>query len=139
MGNWTQVNIDFETSHLIFPTIIGALLGVLGLAILVTHRRAILASGGYWADIVARMDKLRFFGMLALTLVYLTLMVPVGDIWPNTGMGFLVCSIPYVSLTGILFLHERGLREIWPVLVAGVVAPLIVWWMFTELFFLSLP
>ncbi|WP_428929316.1 tripartite tricarboxylate transporter TctB family protein [Marinibacterium sp. SX1] len=139
MGTWTQVTIDFDTSHLIFPTIIGCLLAVLGAAILWTRRRQILTAGGYWSGILRDMDKIRFGGTLVLTLVYFLAMVPVGDIWPNTGLGFLVCSVPYVILTGVLFLHERTVATIWPVALAGVVAPLLVWWLFTEIFFLTLP
>jgi hypothetical protein len=66
-------------------------------------------------------------------------MVPVGSIWPNTGLGFLICSIPYVFLTGALFLHHRGLRDLIPVAVTAIVAPTLVWWLFTDLFFLTLP
>lgn len=139
MGNLTQVKINFDTSHLIFPTIIGVLLAILALAILVTHYRAILAAGSYWGGIFTQMDKVRFFGTLGLTLAYFLLMVPVGNIWPNTGLGFLVCSVPYVILTGILFLHERKLSDIWPVVAAGIIAPVLVWWLFTEVFFLTLP
>ncbi len=103
MGDLTRVTIDFETSHLVFPTIIGVILSVLGLAILVTHRHEIAGSGAYWQRTFERMDKIRFFGAIALTVVYFLLMVPVGNVWPNTGLGFLICSIPYVFLTGILF------------------------------------
>lgn len=139
MGDLTRVTIDFETSHLIFPSLIGGILVVLGLAILATRWRTIAGSGGYWADVLGRMDKPRLFGTVGLTLVYFSAMVPVGNVWPNTGLGFLICSIPYVFLTGALFLHDRGWRDILPVAVMAAVAPTAVWWMFTELFFLTLP
>lgn len=139
MGNWTHVTIDFETSHLVFPKLIGAILLALGLAILATRRRQILAMGGYWADILARMDRFRFCGTLVLTILYFTLMEPVGEIWPNTGLGFLACSIPYVLLTGVLFLHDRSFRAIVPVATTAAVAPPLVWWTFTRLFFMTLP
>lgn len=139
MGDMTKVTIDFETSHLLFPTIVAVALAVLGLAILVRERRSILASGAHWAEIISTMDKVRFFGTIALTLVYFSLMVPVGDIWPNTGMGFLLCSIPFVFLTGLLFLHNRSLRPVLTVAAVGLVVPTLVWWLFTEVFFLTLP
>lgn len=139
MGALTQVTIDFERSHLLFPIIITIILVLLGLAILIRDRARIAGSGAYWQETIANLDKLRFFGTIALTLVYFLLMVPIGRIWPNTGMGFLICSIPYVFLTGLLFMHERTLRKIIPVVLTAVIAPTFVWWLFTHPFFLSLP
>ncbi|MCA0997126.1 tripartite tricarboxylate transporter TctB family protein [Alloyangia pacifica] len=139
MGDLTRVTIDFQTSHLIFPTIIAIVLGLLGLAIVIRDRARIAAAGSYWRASWSAMDKPRFLGALALTLLYFSLMVPVGDIWPNTGLGFLLCSIPYVLATGILFMHERGFRQILPLLIVAVVGPTFVWWLFTYPLFLTLP
>ncbi len=139
MNGLTTVMIDFDTSHLLFPALVAGVLGLLGLAILVRDRRRILAAGPYWRSIVGAMDKPRFVGTLVLTVVYFLAMVPIGYRFPNTGLGFLICSVPYVFLTGVLFLHERGARAMLPVLVTAVVAPTLVWWLFTELFFLTLP
>lgn len=139
MGDLTRIQIDFATSHLIFPMLVGAVLVVLGLAILVTQRQSVLGSGTMWRNTFANMDKLRFFGTLALTIAYFSVMVPVGDIWPNTGMGFLLCSIPFLMLSGLLFMHERSPRNVLPLAVVAVVMPLLVWWLFSEIFFLTLP
>lgn len=139
MGEWTKVKIDFATSHLIFPTVIGVILLILGIAILITERRALMASGTMWRETFARMDKPRFFGALILTVLYFSLMVPVGDLWPNTGMGFLLCSIPFVALTGLLFMHERTLKGAIPVLIVALAGPLLVWWLFSDIFYLTLP
>jgi hypothetical protein len=139
MGTITHVTIDFETSHLVFPALIGVILALLGIAIVAQNRHAIGASGRYWRGVFRRMDKARFFGTLALTLVYFGLMVPVGNIWPNLGLGFLICSIPFVLLTGLLFMHERSLHDVLPLLAVAIIVPLVVWWLFTYLFFLTLP
>ena len=139
MGDFTKVTIDFGTSHLLFPKIIACVLVLLGLAIILRERRSILASGSYWSGILSRMDKTRFFGTILLTLAYFSLMEPVGDVWPNTGMGFLLCSIPFVLLSGLLFLHERTIRAALPLAVIAVSVPTLVWWLFTEVFFLTLP
>lgn len=139
MGDLTRVTVDFETSHLIFPALIAIILLVLGLAILVVERRAIVGSGAHWRGIIDRMDKVRFLGTIVLTVIYFLLMVPVGDFWPNTGLGFLICSIPYVFLIGVLYLHHRGVRDVLPVAITALVAPTLVWWLFTDLFFLTLP
>ena len=136
---WTQVTINFETSHLIFPTIIGVVLALLFLTIVIRDRTRIAGSGAYWREVFANMDKARVFGTLVLTVVYFGLMVPVGDIWPNTGMGFLICSVPYVFAVGVLYLLERGPRAMIPVAIMAVVAPLLAWWLFSYIFFLTLP
>lgn len=139
MNNLTRVTIDFDTSHLIFPGMIGIVLALLGLAIVIRDRRAILSSGRMWATTFREMDKLRFFGALACTIVYFLLMVPVGNIWPNTGYGFLMCSIPYVAALGVLFMHDRTRGAMAATLAVAVIAPLLVWWLFSEVFFLTLP
>lgn len=139
MGELTKVSVDFETSHLIFPKMIAIVLLILGIAIVIQNRQQILAAGGYWRDVIGEMDKVRFFGTLILTVIYFSAMVPVGDIWPNTGLGFLICSIPYVLLTGVLFMHDRGMRDLLPVVLTAAIAPTFVWWLFTDLFFLTLP
>ncbi|PZX14438.1 tripartite tricarboxylate transporter TctB family protein [Palleronia aestuarii] len=139
MDNLTRVTIDFQTSHLIFPIMIAVLLGLLGLAILVRDRAAILGSGRMWAATFREMDKPRFLGTLALTVVYFLLMVPVGNIWPNTGYGFLICSVPYVIVLGLLFMHERTPAKLGAMLAVALVAPPLIWWLFSEVFFLTLP
>lgn len=139
MGDLTRVTIDFETSHLLFPKIIACILIVLGIAILIRERKKVARSGAHWANVFARLDKIRFFGTLALTVAYFSLMVPVGDIWPNTGLGFLICSIPFVLLTGLLFMHERSVGAAIPIVVTAIAVPTLVWWLFTDLFFLTLP
>lgn len=139
MGQLTQVTIDFKSSHLLFPTIIAIVLGLLGLAIVIRDRARIAAAGGYWAGIWRDMDKPRFLGTIALTLVYFSLMVPVGNIWPNTGRGFLYCSIPYVFLTGALSMHDRTVQTLLPLAIVALVGPIFVWWLFTYPLFLTLP
>lgn len=139
MGSLTQVTIDFQSSHLVFPILIGCILAALGLAILITKRGRIAETGTYWRLALGDMDKPRFFGALGLTVLYFSLMVPIGDFWPNTGLGFLICSVPYVFATGVLFMHERTLKQMGVMLFIAVCAPALVWWLFTEIFFLTLP
>lgn len=139
MDDLTRVAIDFDTSHLIFPTIIAVVLGLLGLAILIRDRATIMGSGRMWASTFRDMDKARFLGSLVLTIAYFLLMVPVGNVCPNAGYGFLICSIPYVAALGLLFMHERTPVAIGALLAVAVIAPPVVWWLFSEVFFLTLP
>ncbi|MER0236765.1 tripartite tricarboxylate transporter TctB family protein [Fulvimarina sp. MAC8] len=139
MGGLTQVNIDFSTSHLVFPIIIGSMLALMGLAILLRDRRRIAGAGRYWADLLGTMDKLRFFGTIVITVVYFMTMDPIGYQFPNTGLGFLITSIPYVFLVGVLYLHHRTARALVPIAIMALVAPVLVWWLFTNVFYLTLP
>ncbi|WP_102222889.1 tripartite tricarboxylate transporter TctB family protein [Acidimangrovimonas sediminis] len=139
MADLFKVHINFATSQLIFPTIIACVLAVLGIAIAITHRHRIAGAGAHWRAIAGRMDKMRFFGAIGLTLVYFSTMQPVGNLWPNTGMGFLLTSIPFVFLCGVLFLHDRRPGNMIGLTVAALVAPTLVWWVFADLFFLTLP
>lgn len=139
MESLTTVTIDFQTSHLVFPRLIGAVLALLGLAILATHRRAILSAPGHWAGIWRNMDRPRVLGALILTMVYFSAMVPVGDLWPNRGFGFLFCSIPFLMLNGLLFMHDRSAKSLMILGAVSLIAPGFVWWLFGEIFFLSLP
>jgi hypothetical protein len=119
--------------------LVGCVLLALGTAILLTRWRAIAGSGQHWSRILAATDKLRFFGTIVLTLIYFLVMVPVGDFWPNTGMGFLLCSIPYLMLCGLLYLREWSARLVATLGIVAVVAPILVWWVFADVFFLTLP
>lgn len=139
MESLTQVTIDFDTSHLVFPRIIAIVVGLLGLMILIRDRARIAQAPQTWRVTFSEMDKPRFFGTIGLTLIYFALMVPVGNIWPNTGMGFLICSVPFVFGIGVLYLHERSLRDLIPVAILAVVAPPLAWWLFYSVFFLTLP
>lgn len=139
MSSWLTPTIDFDTSHTVFPTLISAVLIVLGLVIIIRDRQKILQAGVFWKRTFRYIDKSRFFGTLGLTVLYFLLMVPVGDIWPNTGYGFLICSIPFVFLIGLIYMHKRQVRDL--VLMGGVAAtiPTLVWWLFSSVFYLTLP
>lgn len=139
MGSLTQVTIDFSTSHLIFPKLIGTILLLLGAAIVLTRRGAIARSGAMWSRTFADMDKSRFLGTLALTIVYFSAMEPIGNLWPNTGLGFLICSIPFVFLSGAIFAHDRSPRGLAALALVAVIAPTTVWWLFSSIFYLTLP
>ncbi|RCK42056.1 MULTISPECIES: tripartite tricarboxylate transporter TctB family protein [Thalassospira] len=134
-----HVTVDFNTSHMIFPTIIAVILGILFISILITRGSTILAtvtSGTWWP---AGIDHRRFFGTIALTVIYFLAMPEVGDLFPNTGLGFYLCSIPFLFALSTLYLHEHSRRTL---LIAGanaLIAPSVVWYILSELFNISLP
>jgi len=139
LTSFPRVSINFETSHLVFPTLISILLGILLVAILATHWRAIwgtLTTGPYWP---AGIDHLRFFGTLALTVLYFLAMPEIGDFFPNEGYGFLIASIPFQFLMSLLYLHERTRGHVVIAAINAVIAPTVVWYMLSTVFDLTLP
>lgn len=139
MTNLFAVEVDFPTSHLIFPRLMIGLLVILGVAILITQRRPILGALGRRPFWPAGIDRLRFFGTLVLILAYFFALPAVGNIFPNTGLGFLFCSMPFVFALSLLFLHERTARAILGALISAVVAPLAVWFILSRIFGITLP
>ncbi|YBV95066.1 tripartite tricarboxylate transporter TctB family protein (plasmid) [Phyllobacteriaceae bacterium JZ32] len=138
-ASFPSVSINFETSHLVFPTLISILLGILLVAILATHWRAIwgaLTTGPYWPSGI---DHLRFFGTVALTVLYFLAMPEIGDLFPNEGYGFLIASIPFLFLMSLLYLHQRTRRYVVIAAINAAVAPTVVWYMLSTVFNLTLP
>ncbi len=133
-----QVKIDFATSQNVFPHIIEVVLAILLVIVVATRWRKIVAtvSGPPWP---IGIDQVRFFGTLVLTLIYFLAMPVIGNQFPNTGLGFYFASIPYVLAIGLLYVHNRTRRKLIYVVLNAVIAPTFVWYVFSNLFNISLP
>jgi len=138
-----KVNIAFNQSHLLFPTIVEWVMGVLLLAIAVVHGPELLTHwrGGAMKNRLAhwQVDKKRFFGSVALTMVYFAAMEPVGTIYPNSGVGFLLTSIVYGFGLSWLFVRDNNRRKTVLMAVSAVITPLLVWLVFSKVFKITLP
>ncbi|WP_111415296.1 tripartite tricarboxylate transporter [Billgrantia lactosivorans] len=143
LSNLLSVSVDFETSHLFFPTIINWVMAGLFLVILVTKLIPFLAAvkrGERTLPILGEsMDTRRFFGTLVLIVAYFYLMVVVGDLFPYTGYGFLFVSMAFVLLMSLLYLHEWTKKALAIVAVNAVVAPSLAWFVLAKLFTITLP
>lgn len=136
--DWLAVEVDFDRSHLLFPTLVALLLAALGLAILVTRRRAIAAAVA--GPRAGGADHLRLWGTLALCVAYILALPPVGRLAPNTGAGFLICSPPFILALSLLYMHPpRGGRALLAAAATAVAAPLVVWGALARAFNISLP
>jgi hypothetical protein len=134
-----KVKIDFASSHMVFPHVIEAILAVLLVLIVATRWRRIavaVTSGPVWP---IGIDKVRFFGTLVLTTAYFLAMPVVGDLRPNTGIGFLLASIPYMMAISVLYLHDRRPRQLVHALLSALIGPSIVWLVLSRLFNITLP
>lgn len=138
-----KVHIVFDQSHLLFPSIIEWVLGLLLLAIAVVHGPELLAQ---WRDgaMKARLtnwqvDKKRLFGCVVLTAAYFAAMEPVGRIYPNSGVGFLITSIVYGFALSWLFVHDNSRRKTILMWLSSVITPAVVWVVFAHVFRITLP
>ena len=137
------VSIDFDQSHLFFPRIIHWVLLILLILIVVFSGRSYVrdvrsgkkslpfSEGGF--------DSLRFFGTIILTILYFISMEYVGRFFPNTGLGFLIMSIPYMFLLSLLFVHHRDRRHLVMITLNSGIAPVIAWYVLAQLFGITLP
>jgi len=144
LSEMLKVQIDFNQSHLLFPSLIQWLLLVLlGLIAIVYGPRQLAKARAArtQAEPAARqrVDWRRLGGFLALTVVWFVSMEPLGRLLPNTGIGFLLSSIPYGVALSWLFVHDID-RHKWMLIgVSSVLTPLAVWAIFAYVFKITLP
>lgn len=138
-----SVTIDFEQSHLFFPRIITWVLLIMLGIIIVRERKAILPglrrAGKAVFSKGGDFDRFRFFGTLVLTTAYFYLMYAVGRIFPNTGYGFLLMSMPFIFLLSMLFVGTKTRKNVMIILANAVIAPGLAWYILSQLFNITLP
>lgn len=138
-----EVSIEFENSHLVFPTIIIVLLGIVLVAILLTNYKTLVArmkgeQGGF-RFFVPDADKFRLFSTLILTTIYFYLMDVVGQQFPNTGYGFLFTSVGFIFLLSLLYADQLNRKTLLAITLNAVIAPLCAWYVLGQLFSITLP
>lgn len=143
LSSLLSVSIDFETSHLFFPTIIHWIMAGLFALILVTKVVPFVAAvkrGERTLPIVGEaMDGFRFFGTLVLIVAYFYLMAVVGNLFPYTGYGFLFVSMAFVLLMSLMYMHEWTKKAVVIVSINAIVAPSLAWFILAKLFTITLP
>ncbi|SDJ16439.1 tripartite tricarboxylate transporter TctB family protein [Aliiruegeria lutimaris] len=138
-----SVSIDFDQSHLFFPNIIHWVLVFLALSIVLVHGREIVRHVQGWKESYREhgldYDRLRLFGTFGLVIAYFLLMNWVGQLFPNTGMGFLLVSMPFMALLSLLYVHDLDRKKFLLILANSVIAPLVAWYVLAQLFYITLP
>ncbi|MDH2433447.1 tripartite tricarboxylate transporter TctB family protein [Pokkaliibacter sp. MBI-7] len=140
--SWFDVSIDFQTSHLVFPRIILILLAVTLLMMLVSNYRTLgarLRNAGLNTAALAGTDWFRLGSTFVLLVGYFVSMYYVGDLYPNEGKGFLFCSIPFMLMLSLVYMHQRTPKAVIGVLINAIVTPLAVWYLLGDVFGVSLP
>jgi hypothetical protein len=138
-----RVTIDFDQSHLFFPRIMTWILVGLALLVVVARHREFARSWSGMcrdcANAAKAFDVKRFGATLVLLVVYAIAMDRLSDVWPNTGLSFLVCSMAFTAAMSLLYVHDLDRKKLLTIGLAAVVAPLVVWYALARLFFLTLP
>ncbi|WP_029915821.1 tripartite tricarboxylate transporter TctB family protein [Pelobacter seleniigenes] len=138
-----QVSVDFSTSHLLFPKLVIYFLLFLLMLIFIIYGipklKRIIKGEENFKFSMQHIDKFRFFGTILLTVVYFVLMDYVGQFFPNTGMGFLLISIPFILLLSLLYSHQITKSRLLVIVLNAVLAPCIAWYVLEQLFNISLP
>lgn len=138
-----KVSIDFDQSHLFFPRIVTWFLllqlvvlffvyGIPYIRDVYNGKRASPFSGRQW-------DNLRFFGTIALTIIYFLSMDRVGEYFPNTGLGFLFTSIVFIFVLSLLYVHGFNRRKMLVMSLNALISPSVAWFVLARLFNISLP
>ena len=133
-----RINLVYSTQHWIFPTIIIAILVLLGLGIIVAEGRARMkAGGGFFAKpgrfFEENYDKVKLWGCLVLMVAYFALL---------NVIGFTVCSIVFVFLFNTLFAGPDRMKDKkyhLVSLVISLVSVLLVSILFGTVFNITLP
>ena len=84
-------------------------------------------------------DKIRLFGTIIGVVIYFVLMDYVGTLFPNTGLGFLLVSIPFMLFLSLLYVHDLDRRKAIIILLNSTIAPVTAWYILGNLFNITLP
>jgi hypothetical protein len=138
-----EVSIAFEESHLFFPRIVTwVLLGLFALIVLIKAKKvtpALRRAGQAVMHGNEGFDRKRFFGTIFLIVIYFYLMAVVGNFFPNTGYGFLFVSIPFIFVLSVLYVEEKTKKNLLVIAINAVVAPVLAWYVLSQLFRITLP
>lgn len=138
-----QVSVDFATSHMFFPKLVIYFLLLLLVLIFFIYGipkiKRIKNGEELFKFSTQNMDKLRFFGTIALTVAYFMSMNYVGEFFPNTGLGFLFMSIPFILLLSLLYSHGVTKSKLMVIVLNAALAPSIAWYVLANMFNISLP
>jgi tellurite resistance protein TehA-like permease len=147
MGNGSsslfEISIDFEQSHLFFPTIVMWILLLLLAVIFIVYGIPFIRAVGRREKTLSfslkHFDKLRFVGTIILTIAYFLSMDYVGTFFPNMGLGFLLMSIPFMFLLSLLYVHNLDRKKFLLISLNSTISPGVAWYVLANIFNISLP
>lgn len=143
LSSFTKVEVDFSQSHMMFPKIIMLFMLFLLILILLLYGRKFFGEIIYnrrpHRFFLENWDKIRLLGTLALITAYFYLMDIVGAFFPNTGLGFLLVSIPFMLSLSFLYVHDLNRKRCVIIVLNALIAPCTAWYILGNMFNISLP
>ena len=143
LSSLLKVHIDFKESHTFFPSIVMWVLGLLLAAIFVVYGipyiRSVASGERSISFSTKNIDLFRLLGTLVLTVAYFLSMDYVGRFFPNTGLGFLFMSIPFMFLLSLLYVHGISRVKFLIIALNSLIAPSMAWVILAKMFRITLP
>ena len=143
LSSLLKIHIDFQQSHTFFPTIVTWVMGMLLVAIFVVYGipyiRSVSRGERKISFSMRNIDTFRLLGTLILTVIYFLSMDYVGGFFPNTGLGFLFMSVPFMFLLSLLYVHGLNRMKLLIMSLNAIIAPGIAWLVLAKLFRITLP
>ncbi|MFC4557820.1 tripartite tricarboxylate transporter TctB family protein [Virgibacillus kekensis] len=134
MKDFFTLEMTYSTYHLIFPRIIISILITLGIILLITNLYKRLKAGKLsdwqFKFFSKNYDKLKFYGSIALLIVY-TLALQ----W----IGFILASIVFMILITLLYIGNVKKKSIIVSITNSLTTTIVVWYIFGRLFDITLP
>ncbi|MDR1932357.1 MAG: tripartite tricarboxylate transporter TctB family protein [Spirochaetales bacterium] len=135
MDSFFKLEVQYSTSHLFFPKIVIGILVVL--AVIMAVKYALARARGKqplvsrnWSFFVKDADFFMLFGSLGLFILYILALKP---------LGFLVSSLIFIFLFNLLFCRTFKLKSVFISLIISVISCVLVWYLFSVVFNISLP
>ncbi len=138
----TNIQIDFEQSHLFFPRIIITILAILLVVIAIMHlphKIQQFKNGDKMRFFEENYDKFKLFSTIALIMIYFKAMEVVGGFFPNMGYGFLFTSIVFIFVISLLFIGKSTKKKLIAITLNSIITPALAWFIFGYLFHITLP
>ena len=135
MDSIFRLRVLYSTSHWFFPKIVIGILIILAVIIAakniiirVRNKQPIIKTG--WKFFAPGADFFMLFGSFALFVLYA---------WTLKIWGFLVTSLIFIFLYNLLFCRTREKKSVLVSLVISVISCVVVWYLFSVVFNISLP
>ena len=135
MSDLFRIKVVYSTSHLLFPKIIITVLAILAVILLIqrivdTKKNNKPFFNKDFKFFNEDCDKMKLAGSAILLVTYCVAM---------NYIGFVVASIIFISLFHILYAEKRTLKRIMVSIGISVVETLLVWYVFANLLYVTLP
>ncbi len=135
MADLFRIKVVYSTSHLLFPKIIIAILIILAVIMLIqrivdTKKNKKPFFNKEFRFFEKDCDKVKLAGSAILLVAYCFAM---------NFIGFIAGSIIFISLFHILFAEKRTLRRIITSIGISTVETFLVWYVFANLLYVTLP